>query len=185
MTTPHLDARIKERKARRKRVAIGTAIIVAIVIVTIAVVLNLAGRWGVPGFSFRNEYGSTCTNDLTGYVCDPITQENVTAVAGTDLPPEAELLGGHYTESGKWSMSARFRLPKPVAKDTVKQLKEDFGGCVEHAPSTLKTEPGLSRFCVMTDENAPEKQSPDKAWTVTTARAESGDTIVQLDVSER
>lgn len=184
MTThPHLEARIQERRSRRKRVTIGVVVIVALIAILIAVVLRTAGSWGVPGFSFTNEYGSRCKNNITGHVCSPMTEEHIQALVKTEIPEGAEMISSTYTQSGSWSMMARYRLPEEVAADAVPELKKTFGGCASSAPSTLKIEPNLSKFCVMTSDNAPD-DAPDGNWTVTTARADTGDTILQIDVHE-
>lgn len=181
---PNLDERIQERRGRRKRAAIGFVAIVALIAVIIAVVWRLAGSWGVPGFSFTNEYGSTCKNNLTGYVCSPMSEEHVRAVVDAELPEGMEMVASAYTKKGPWSMTARFLMPEEVAKDAIPKLRETYGDCAPSAPSSLKTEPGLTDFCVMTDARAPEGAPRDNRWTITTARDEAGDTVLQIDMSQ-
>lgn len=183
MTTPHLDARIAERRSRRKRIAIGAGVIVVVAVVFIALAVRQAGQWGVPGFRFTNERGSRCVNTLTGHTCDPMTREDLESSADITLPAEAQVRTAVYTRSGTWSVHARVLLPKPIAHEYWKQLKEQFGPCVEHAPSTLRSEPDLTKFCVMNGTGL--KDAPtDRRWTVATAIEPSGDTIAQFDIRQ-
>ena len=184
MEHPHLEQRQEERRGRRKRILIGFSVILVLTVVIIAVVWRQAGVWGVPGFTFRHELGSHCTNTFTGYECE-MTPEHVRAVTETEFPPEAELGTATYIENGGlWSMTARFVLPENTADDALAQLKETFGDCTQHAPSSLRSEPGLTDFCVLTSDRSDSEMAKEKKWTIASARNETGEMVLQVDMSE-
>ena len=56
---------------------LGILLMAAFVIIAFAILARYAGGWGVPYFSFTTDRGSTCENNLTGYICTPLTLADV------------------------------------------------------------------------------------------------------------
>src|SRR4249919_3092219 len=74
----------------------GIALILGKVAVTLAILSQYAGAWGVPYFSFTTDRGSTCKNDLTGYTCSPMTLADVEYFGDIDLPDDSSVVAGSY-----------------------------------------------------------------------------------------
>ena len=74
----------------------GIALMLGSVAVTLAILTQYAGAWGVPYFSFTTDRGSTCTNDLTGYTCEAMTLADIEYFGDIDLPDDSSVVAGTY-----------------------------------------------------------------------------------------
>ena len=85
------------------------------VAVTLAILTQYAGAWGVPYFTFRTDRGSMCKNDLTGYTCSPMTLADVEYFGDVDLPDNSSVVSGTYrsTHDYQWRRSSRCRWTQP------------------------------------------------------------------------
>ena len=73
-----------------------------------------AGAWGVPYFTFTSERGSTCTNNFTGYTCEPLTLAEVEFYGDLDLPDDTRVISGNYNATHDYRLEASLRmLPAP------------------------------------------------------------------------
>ena len=82
------------------------------VMIFFGLVTRYAGSWGVPYFSFTSERGSPCTNNLTGYVCEPLTLADVSSTATPTCPNDTKVISGTYTATHDYTLQARSEVPK-------------------------------------------------------------------------
>ena len=80
------------RQPKAMRIIVGVMLMAAFVLITFGLITRYAGGWGVPFFSFTSERGSTCTNNFTGYTCDPLTLADVEFYSEVDLPGDTRVV---------------------------------------------------------------------------------------------
>lgn len=186
-THPNLDERDERRRGRRRRSWIGVAVMfAAIVTATVIIVVN-AGRWGVPMFSFTNEYGSQCRNDWLGHSCTSLTLADIEHHVGVDIPDGATVVSSYWKQTHDYELTARLIYPQPEAREGWDALGEKFGDCRQDLPSPLSQEPDLTGLCVMTNEGGGSlggTPSPE-IWRIATATRADGDTVVDIHLRSR
>lgn len=175
------------KRARRKRVLTGVGIMTACVLVAWLVIYFNAGKWGVPGFGFKNEYGSRCKNQLVGHLCSPITAKEVTARSGVTIPESAELLQGSWAGAPAYELEARVAFPADMNQSLTEELKQKFGDCQQHAATPLYQVPGLKDHCIRTHEGkAPVEGRPSPhLWNVASAVQPDGRMVVHFSIRAR
>ena len=60
----------------------------------------------MPFFSYTSERGSTCTNTMTGYTCDPLTLGDIEFYSELDLPDDTRVISGSYTATHDYILEA-------------------------------------------------------------------------------
>lgn len=118
------------------------------VLIAFAVLTRFAGPWGVPYFSFTSERGSKCTNNFTGYVCEPVTVAEVNFYADLRLPARTKVVSGTYRSTHDYQLEALLEVSAADAPAALKSLNESFGTCLPDQPSPLDTR-GLAQLCTM------------------------------------
>ncbi len=158
------------------------------VAIVFAVLTQFAGRWGVPYFDFTTERGSTCTNDWTGYTCDPLTVSDVNWWASTTLPADSTVRSARYVSTHDYTLTATVDVPERQAAATLTTLEEQFGSCVEDHPAPMSTA-GLKSVCVMADAlaeaNSTDSSKSSRLYSVGTGLRADGTRIVVLDIRSR
>lgn len=181
---PQLHEGGKPPKPKWLRGLIGAATALAILAIVFLILIVNAGRWGVPMFSFTNEYGSRCKNNWVGFTCSPMTLADVEARIGTQLPPQARVVSGTWTQTHDYQLDARLILPKDARETGLNQLKAVFGDC-KHFPGALKATEYADQ-CVMSNEGLTVDGNPTpRIWTVSTGIGTDGNTAVQISVRSR
>ncbi|MFP5283332.1 MAG: hypothetical protein ACLGIF_07775 [Actinomycetes bacterium] len=135
------------------RVIAGLVFMVGVVAIAFGIVLQYAGTWGVPYFRFSTDRGSTCTNNFTGYVCEPLTLADVEFYADLDLPADTRVLSGTYRSTHDYVLDARLRVPERSSATALTSLNAAFGPCRSGRPAPLDNR-GLTGLCVMANDDA-------------------------------
>src|SRR6476660_8647802 len=113
------------------RVLAGTGLMLGSVAVALAILVQYAGGWGVPYFSFTTDRGSTCKNDLTGYTCSPMTLGDVEYFGDLNLPDDSSVINGTYRSTHDYQMEAVIEVPEGSAVQAMTSLRETFGTCLD------------------------------------------------------
>ncbi len=173
------------RPSRARSIVLGLAAMIVVVVIAGAIVWTQAGKWGVPYFSFVDEHGSQCTNELLGHRCESITLEHVEAVSGFDFSA-AKIVSGSYTQSQDYDLEARLRVPKSDVKKLSKAINKRYGKCIKNRPTTLPTD-GLKKVCVRSNDgpratgNAPSSQT----YVVGTGIEDDGSMLIDVSIRSR
>ena len=130
----------------------GIASMLAIVAVTLGILTQYAGAWGVPYFSFTTDRGSPCKNDLTGYTCSPMTLGDVEYFGDIDLPDDSSVVDGTYRSTHDYQLEAIVEVPGASAAQALTSLNQAFGECIEEIPSPLSGK-GIHDTCVMANDD--------------------------------
>ena len=144
---------VGRRRRKALRVLAGVGMMAAFVLVTFAILFRFAGPWGVPYFAFTSDRGSPCKNNLTGFVCTPITLAEVEFHAEIDLPDDTRVVDGTYQSTHDYQLEALLDVPPGSADAALKALNESFGPCLRSQPSPLDTE-GVGKLCTMATVDA-------------------------------
>lgn len=155
------------------------------VLITFAILTRYAGPWGVPYFSFTSERGSTCTNNFTGYVCEPTTLAEVEFYADLDLPDDTRVVSGTYRSTHDYELDALLEVPASGAPAALKSLNEAFGPCLNY-PSPLNVR-GVSQLCTMATVDAfTESGEPaSRLYVVGTGVREDGSRPISMTIRSR
>jgi hypothetical protein len=174
------------KRRRAWRVLGGIAAMLAFVAVILAVLVRQAGDWGVPYFSFTSAHGSPCTNDLTGYTCNPLTLADVEFFGDVNLPEDTTVLTGSYHSTHDYQLSAQLSVPPGSAGRALKELRTAFGGC-RRGVSTPLTTAGLRQACAMGNEDgADESGEPaSRLYAVGTGLKKDGTRLIGLTIRSR
>lgn len=175
-----------KQRNKAARVLVGTALMLAFVAVVLAVLVRQAGGWGVPWFSFTSAHGSSCTNDFTGYTCDPLTLADVEFFGDVDLPNSTVVLAGSYRATHDYQLNAQLRVPAKSAAKAFAQLADAYGGCRDDATSPLATT-GLRKVCLMASADGADAdgQMASRLYSVGTGVAAGGDRMIGLSIRSR
>ena len=179
--------RVKKQRWRKVlRVLIGVLAMAAFVVVAFAVVVRYAGGWGVPYFSFTNERGSHCVNNLTGYTCSPTTLADVKYFGDIDLPDDTRVVSGTYHSTHDYQLDSVLEVPPAQSASALKTLNQAFGRCVANHPSPIDTK-GLTNTCVMAnDDSVLESGEPtSRVYTVATGVRKDGTRVIGLSIRSR
>lgn len=183
---PNLDAQQDRRRGRGKQILRGLGVMAVVVVIVFVVILINAGRWGVPLFPFTNEHGSKCKNNFTGHTCHPMTKEDVAHRSQIEIPAEAELVDGMWSETHDYVLNARLTYPAATAPQEWKKLGETFGPCFPDLPNALHGQPGVSEICTMTNAGIGAGGDPTpRIWSVSTGNLPDGRMAVQIDIRSR
>jgi hypothetical protein len=174
------------KRSRAWRVLGGIAAMLAFVAVLLAVLVRQAGDWGVPYFSFTSAHGSPCTNDFTGYTCEPLTLADVKFFGDVDLPDDTTVLSGSYHSTHDYQLSAQLSVPPASAARGFQDLRAAFGACRRDVSSPLRLT-GLRQPCVMASEDgADESGEPaSRLYAVGTGLKKDGTRLVGLTIRSR
>lgn len=189
MSTSHplRDEQDLLRRRRHRRTWIGVGVMFALLVAAAVFIIANAGRWGVPMFSFTNDYGSQCRNDWLGHSCSNLTRADLERHLGLRLPEETTIVSSRWRQTHDYGLQTRLVYPEAVARAGWEQLTEKFGACRQGLPSALSELPDLSGLCVMTNEGigqAGTEPSPE-IWRIATATQVDGDTVVDIALRSR
>lgn len=167
------------------RVLIGIVGMALFVGVVLLLVVQHAGRWGVPYFSFTSDRGSSCTNTLIGYRCSPLTLADVEYWGQIDLPASTVVKEGTYTATHDYQLSASLVVPAADAAAAQKALQGAFGRCGDRA-APMSTD-GLKNVCVMANDDAVavSSQTSSRLWAAGTGRTADDNLVVGLSIKSR
>jgi hypothetical protein len=156
------------------------------VAVTLAILTQHAGAWGVPYFSFTTDRGSTCKNDLTGYTCSPMTLADVEYFGEVDLPDDSSVINGTYRSTHDYQMEAVIEVPEGSAVQAMTSLRETFGTCLDEIPSPVSTK-GMHDTCVMANDDIySESEEPSgRLYLIGTAVRTDGTRIIAMVIKSR
>ena len=158
----------------------------AVVLIGIWLITRYAGAWGVPFFGFTSERGSPCTNNLTGYTCDPLSLADVEYYADLDLPNNARVLSGRYRATHDYELQALLVVPKSHAAATGPVLLDAFGPCRPGRPLPAEVT-GLRGACVLANDDAVARSAEpaSRLWLVGTGIAKDGSRVISISLKSR
>jgi hypothetical protein len=164
----------------------GIALMLATVAVTLSILTQYAGAWGVPYFSFTTDRGSQCKNDLTGYTCSPMTLADVEYFGDVDLPDDASVVTGTYRSTHDYQMEAVIEVPGASAAHALTGLNQSFGDCISELPPPMSTE-GISDTCVMTNDDVySESEEPSsRLYLIGTGVRPDGTRVIGMVIKSR
>ncbi|HZA73509.1 MAG TPA: hypothetical protein VE476_11435 [Propionibacteriaceae bacterium] len=174
------------RRQKAFRVLAGIAMMAGFVLIAFAILTRYAGTWGVPYFGFTSDRGSQCTNNLTGYVCEPTTLAEVEFYADLDLPDDTRVVEGVYRSTHDYELDALLEVPAASAPSALKSLNEAFGPCLRNYPSPLNTE-GVTTLCTMAtvDAVAESGEPASRLYVVGTGVREDGSRPIYMTIRSR
>jgi hypothetical protein len=164
----------------------GIALMLGSVAVTLAILTQYAGAWGVPYFSFTTDRGSTCKNDLTGYTCSPMTLADVEYFGDVDLPDDSSVVTGTYRSTHDYQMEAVIEVPGGSAAQAETSLREAFGTCISELPPPVSTE-GMQDTCVMANDDIySESDEPSsRLYLIGTGIRTDGTRVIAMVIKSR
>ncbi len=167
---------------------IGTAIMVVLVAILIAVLSRFAGGWGVPFFSFTTDRGGKCTNTLTGYECDRLTVGDISWWGDVDLPRHTKIIRAHYESNAVFELNAVVVVPKEDAKSTYKKLHKTFGSCGRKRPGNVNTSK-LNHGCTMANQETDPKEHhgpvANRNYVISTGLRHDGSRVIGIKEKSR
>lgn len=169
------------------RVVVGSMLMSAFVMVLWALLTSRAGAWGVPYFSFQTERGSTCTNHLAGYSCQPMTLSDLEFYGDVTLPANTRVLRSRYHATHDYQLEASLLTPRTSAAAALAGLHDSFGPCLPGHPAPMPTD-GLSQVCVLANDDATVTRDSDtssRLYVVGTALRQDGARTTVLTVHSR
>lgn len=175
-----------DNQPKAMRVIVGIMLMAAFVFITFGLLTRYAGSWGVPFFSYTSERGSTCTNTMTGYTCDPLTLADVEFYSDLDLPNDTRVVSGSYAATHDYTLNASLRMTPRSQAAGFKALQQQLGTCRNDRPAPISTA-GLKNFCVLANDNAVTRAGdpPSRLYVVGTGIASNGIRIVSLSIRSR
>lgn len=177
----------KDRRGRKAlKVLGGIGLMAAFVGVALLIVVQFAGAWGVPYFTFTTDRGSPCRNTFTGYRCTPLTLADVEYYGDLDLPDDTTVTSGSYHSTHDYQLEALLEVPAASAGPAWQTLSENFGKCLPGHPSPISTR-GLSKVCVQAnDDSVIESGEPaSRLYTVTTGLRADGSRVIAVFIKSR
>jgi hypothetical protein len=168
------------------RIITGIMLMTAFVMISLAIITRYAGGWGVPYFSFQTERGSSCTNNLTGYTCHPVTLPDVTFYGDVELPKDTRVVSATYHSTHDYQLNASLLVPRASAPAALAGLHESFGGCQPEHLAPMSTR-GLTAVCVMANDDAVtnDAETSSRLFTVGTGLRSDGSRTIVLSVKSR
>jgi hypothetical protein len=156
------------------------------VAVTLAILTQYAGAWGVPYFTFRTDRGSTCKNDLTGYTCSPMTLADVEYFGDVDLPEDSAVAAGTYRSTHDYHLEAIIEVPPDSANRALTSLNQTFGNCISEVPSPLSAK-GIRDTCVMANDDVfTEAEEPSsRLYLIGTGVRKDGTRVIGMVIKSR
>jgi hypothetical protein len=159
----------------------------AFVMVLWALLTSRAGAWGVPYFSFETERGSSCTNNLTGYTCQPVTLADVQFYGDVTLPADTLVVKSRYHATHDFQIEASLLAPAKSAPAALAGLHESFGPCQANHPAPMPTA-GLTGVCVLANDDATITRDSDtssRLYVVGTALRADGSRLIVMTIQSR
>jgi hypothetical protein len=164
----------------------GTLLMFGSVAVAFVILIQYAGGWGVPYFSFTTDRGSTCKNDLTGYTCSPMTLADVEYFGDVNLPDDSSVVAGHYRATHDYQIEAVIEVPSASSDQALTDLTQAFGHCIKEHPAPISTK-GMHHTCVMANEDAlDESNEPSgRLYMIGTAVRIDGSRVIGMVIKSR
>jgi hypothetical protein len=177
---------VSQRQPKAIRIIAGTMLMAAFVIITLAIVVQYAGGWGVPYFHFTSDRGSPCRNNLTGYTCSPLTLADLEFYADVDLPDDSKIISGSYVATHDYQLDAQVEVPPGSAKQALAALKDAYGGCRPNHPSTLDTT-GLREVCVQANDDTATRggELSSRLYAIGTGLRTDGTRLIAMTMKSR
>jgi hypothetical protein len=178
---------VADRQPKALKVIAGTMLMAAFVLVAFAIVLQYAGTWGVPYFSFTSERGSPCRNNLTGYTCTPLTLADLEFYGDVDLPDNSKMISGTYTATHDYQLDATIDVPKASATAALAGLKEAYGQCQPDHPSPINAK-SFREICVIANDDtraADSGEPSSRLYVVGTGLHKDGSRRIVLTMKSR
>lgn len=178
--------RVAEAQPKAMRIIVGVMLMVAFVLITFGLLTRYAGGWGVPFFSYTSERGSSCTNTVTGYTCDPLTLADVESYLGVDLPADTRVVRGTYTATHDYTLTASLQLSAKSQAAGLKAMQQEFGSCQPDHPSPIPTA-GLTQLCVLANDSGATStgEPPSTLYVIGTGVAKNGTRVVSITLRSR
>ena len=156
------------------------------VAVTLAILTQYAGAWGVPYFTFQTDRGSMCKNDLTGYTCSPMTLSDVEYFADVDLPDNSSVVSGTYRSTHDYQLEAIIEVPLDSANQALISLNQTFGACISELPSPLNAKE-IGKTCVMANDDVlSESEEPSsRVYLIGTGVRKDGTRLIGMVIKSR
>ncbi len=175
-----------ERQPKAMRIIVGVMLMAAFFLIAFGLITRYAGSWGVPFFSYTSERGSTCTNTMTGYTCDPLTLADIEFYSDLDLPNDTRVTSGNYTATHDYTLNASLRMTARSQAAGFKALQRELGGCRTDRPAPISTS-GLTSFCVLANDSAGARsgEPPSRLYVVGTGVAKNGVRVVSISIRSR
>lgn len=159
----------RERAHRKRReILIGLCLMTACTGIALWIVLTRAGDWGVPGFSYHNEFGSACENGWVSDTCTTLTTAEVGHRLQIDLPEGSEIIRGTLTSGHTTTLQTEVRIPSAQAEALQARMAEIYGECRTDIPPPGVAD-GMPEPCIMAnDQFASESMSERYAMALGT-----------------
>lgn len=173
-------------QSKAMRVIVGVMLMAAFVLITFGLLTRYAGSWGVPYFSYLSERGSTCTNTMTGYVCEPLTLADVEFYTGVDLPADTRVVSGTYTATHDYVLTTSLRMSAKSQAAGLKALRGEFGECQPDHPAPISSA-GLTQFCVLANDVGVTRtgEPPSSVYVIGTGVVKNGTRTVSITIRSR
>lgn len=159
----------------------------AFVMVLWALLTTRAGAWGVPYFSFETERGSSCTNKMVGYTCQPMTLADLEFYGDVTLPSDTRVLRSRYHATHDYQLEAALATPRTSAATALAALHESFGPCIPGHPAPMPTA-GLRDICVLANDDATvtrDTETDSRLFIVGTALRPDGSRTTVMTIQSR
>jgi hypothetical protein len=168
------------------RIIAGLLLMAGVMGIAFGLIVQYAGAWGVPYFSFTSDRGSPCKNTFAGYVCEPLTLADVEFFGDVDLPADTRVSSGVYRATHDYQLDARLRVSKASAGAGLRALNAAFGSCLTGRPSPLDSR-GLTELCVMANDDAVTTSSEidSRLYVVGTGTRRDGSRDIALAIKSR
>lgn len=177
---------VPDKQPKAMRIIVGVMLMAAFFLITFGLITRYAGSWGVPYFSYTSERGSTCTNTLTGYVCEPLTLADVEFYLGVDLPADTRVDSGSYTATHDYTFATTLRLSARSQAAGLRALQQEYGPCKADHPPPIPTT-GLSQFCVLSNDSGVTRtgEPPSSLYVIGTGVSRNGNRVVSVTIRSR
>jgi hypothetical protein len=164
----------------------GITLMLATVAVSLAILTQYAGAWGVPYFSFTTDRGSKCKNDLTGYTCSPMTLADVEYFGDLDLPDDSSVVSGTYRSTHDYQIEAVIEVPGGSAAQALTSLNQAFGECIDEIPSPLSTK-SLRDTCVLANDDifSESAEPSSRLYLIGTGVRTDGTRVIAMVIKSR
>jgi hypothetical protein len=148
------------------------------VAVTLAILTQYAGAWGVPYFTFQTDRGSICENDLT--------LADIEYFGDVDLPDNSSVVSGTYRSTHDYLLEAIIEVPLDSGDEALISLNQTFGDCISELPSPLSAK-GIRKTCVMANDDVfNESEEPSsRVYLIGTGLRTDGTRLIGMVIKSR
>jgi hypothetical protein len=177
---------VAKQRLRPLRILLGTLLMLGLVAGGLAILAQYAGAWGVPYFTFTSDRGSPCTNNFTGYICSPVSLDDVVFYGDVKLPADTKVISGSYRSTHDYMLQANMEVPQRSEAVALKALNTAYGKCIGQHPYPMPTA-GLTKLCVIAnDTTVTESGEPSsRIYTIGTGVRKDGTRVIALNVRSR